>query len=69
MSLQMIPLRVRQMRLERAAPADAEWLRKTIEHTSRRFGTHVVARSDDLLEVVRVRSDSHPWMTPASVGR
>ena len=51
-SLRMIPLRVRQMRLERASQTDAGWLRTTIEHTSRRFGTRVAARSDDLLEVV-----------------
>lgn len=67
-SLQMIPLRVRQMRLERAAQADAEWLRKTMEHTSRRFGTRVASRPDDLLEVASLRSHTHTAMTPASVG-
>jgi poly-gamma-glutamate synthesis protein (capsule biosynthesis protein) len=67
-SLQMIPLRVRQMRLERASQADAEWLRTTIEHTSRRFGTRVVARSDDLLEAVSQRNHTHTRMTPASAG-
>ena len=51
-SLRMIPLHVRQMRLERASQTDAAWLRATIEHTSRRFGTGVAARPDDLLEVV-----------------
>ena len=50
-SLRMIPLRVRRMRLERASQADAEWLRATVEHTSRRFRTQVAARPDDLLEV------------------
>jgi poly-gamma-glutamate synthesis protein (capsule biosynthesis protein) len=50
-SMQLIPLHVRQMRLERASQSDAEWLRTTIEHTSRRFQTRVVARPDDLLEV------------------
>ncbi len=58
-SLRMIPLHVRRMRLERASQADAEWLRKTIEHTSRRFGIGVAARSDDLLEVVPLRGDTH----------
>ncbi len=58
-SLRMVPLRVRQMRLERASQTDAEWLRKTVEHTSRRFGIRVAARSDDLLEVVPVRGDTH----------
>jgi poly-gamma-glutamate capsule biosynthesis protein CapA/YwtB (metallophosphatase superfamily) len=67
-SLQMIPLRVRQMRLERAPQTDAEWLRKTIEHTSRRFKTRVTARPNDLLEVVSLRNDTHPRTTPAGVG-
>ncbi len=58
-SLRMIPLRVRRMRLERASQADAEWLRKTIEHTSRRFNTHVAASSDDLLEIVAPGNDTH----------
>jgi poly-gamma-glutamate capsule biosynthesis protein CapA/YwtB (metallophosphatase superfamily) len=50
--LRMIPPRVRRMRLERASQTDAEWLRATIEHTSRRFATRVVVRSDHLLEAV-----------------
>jgi poly-gamma-glutamate capsule biosynthesis protein CapA/YwtB (metallophosphatase superfamily) len=62
-SLQMIPLRVRRMRLERASQADAEWLRTTLERTSRKFGIHVAAGSNDLLEVVLMRSDKHPRMT------
>lgn len=57
-SLQMIPLRVRRMRLERAARPDAGWLRTTMEHTSRGFGTRVTARSDGLLEVATSRRTS-----------
>jgi poly-gamma-glutamate capsule biosynthesis protein CapA/YwtB (metallophosphatase superfamily) len=64
-SLRMIPLHVRRMRLERASQTDAEWLRATIEHTSRRFGTRVVARSDGLLEVVLHDGDTHPRRTRA----
>jgi poly-gamma-glutamate capsule biosynthesis protein CapA/YwtB (metallophosphatase superfamily) len=67
-SLRMIPLHVRQMRLERASQTDAAWLGTTIEHTSRRFGTRVAARPDDLLEVVSVPSDTPPRRTPAGVG-
>jgi len=52
-SLRMIPLRVRRMRLERAARTDAEWLRATLEHISRRFQIRVVVGSDELLEVAR----------------
>jgi poly-gamma-glutamate synthesis protein (capsule biosynthesis protein) len=67
-SLRMIPLRVRRMRLERAPQSDAEWLRTTIKHTSRRFQTRVVARSGDLLEVVSARTDPNTRMTRAGVG-
>lgn len=66
-SLRMIPLRVRRMRLERASQTDAEWLRATIEHTSRRFQTRVVARPDGLLEVIPGRSDA-ARMIPADAG-
>jgi hypothetical protein len=68
LSLQMIPPQVRRMRLERASQTDAEWLRATLERTSRQFGLHVAARSDDLLEVASLDSDTHPRMTPAGVG-
>ena len=64
-SLRMIPLRVQRIRLERASQTDAEWLRKTIEHTSRRFGTRIAARSDDLLEVASLHGDTHRRMTRA----
>jgi len=67
-SLQMIPLQVRRMRLERASQTDAEWLRATLERTSRQFGIRVAARPDDLLEVASLDSDTHPRMTPAGVG-
>jgi poly-gamma-glutamate capsule biosynthesis protein CapA/YwtB (metallophosphatase superfamily) len=67
-SLRMIPLRVQRMRLERASHNDAEWLRTTIEHTSRRFGTRIEVRSDDLLEVVLGHNGTHPRATQAGVG-
>ena len=54
LSLQMIPLYVRQKRLDRASQADAAWLRTTIEHISRRFGIQVIARPDELLEVTAI---------------
>jgi poly-gamma-glutamate capsule biosynthesis protein CapA/YwtB (metallophosphatase superfamily) len=59
-SLQMIPLHIRRMQLERASQTDAEWLRATIEHTSRQFGIRITARPDDLLEVVSLRSETIP---------
>lgn len=49
--IRMLPLRVRRMRLERASRADAEWLRATVEHISRRFEIDVAAISDGLLAV------------------
>lgn len=55
--LRMIPLRVRRMRLEHAAHTDAEWLRATIEHISRGFGTRVTAEPDGLLTVVSSGTD------------
>jgi poly-gamma-glutamate synthesis protein (capsule biosynthesis protein) len=67
-SLRMIPLRVRLMRLERTSHVDTAWLRATVEDTSRRFGTRVVARSDDFLEVTSSRRGT-PTPTPsAAVG-
>ncbi len=54
LSLQMIPMRVRRMRLERASQADAAWLRANIEHISSRFRIQVIARPDELLEVKAV---------------
>jgi poly-gamma-glutamate capsule biosynthesis protein CapA/YwtB (metallophosphatase superfamily) len=66
--LRIVPLRVRRMRLERATQMDAEWLRTTMEHTSRRFGTRVAARPDGLLEVVSGRRDMHTRTTRAGIG-
>ena len=50
-ALRVLPLRVRRMRLQRVARTDAEWLRTTVEHISRRFQTRVESGSDELLEV------------------
>lgn len=40
-SLQALPFRIRRFRLERAGPADAAWLARTLEEWSRPFGTAV----------------------------
>jgi len=40
-TLHMTPLRARRMRLEHASHQDAEWLRSTLQHISRRFETRV----------------------------
>jgi poly-gamma-glutamate capsule biosynthesis protein CapA/YwtB (metallophosphatase superfamily) len=52
LSLRMVPVRVRRMSLECASQADAAWLRATIERISRRFRIRVIARPDELLQVV-----------------
>jgi poly-gamma-glutamate capsule biosynthesis protein CapA/YwtB (metallophosphatase superfamily) len=49
--LRMVPMRVRQMRLERAGREDAEWLRSTVEHASGSFGTRLVGHADGTLRV------------------
>ena len=60
-ALRMLPLRVRRMRLECVPRTDAEWLRSTLEHISRRFRTPVVAGPDDLLVVRLNRANpAHP---------
>lgn len=51
LALQLVPMRVRQMRLERAPAPDVEWLRGTAERTSRQFGTRVSTGPDGLLDV------------------
>jgi poly-gamma-glutamate capsule biosynthesis protein CapA/YwtB (metallophosphatase superfamily) len=58
LSLRLIPLCVRRMRLERASQADTAWLRATIEHISRQFRIQVSARPDALLQVVSVGTDT-----------
>jgi poly-gamma-glutamate capsule biosynthesis protein CapA/YwtB (metallophosphatase superfamily) len=47
--LQMVPMRMRRMRLERAPDKDAEWLRATVEEVSERFGTRVDNAPDGVL--------------------
>lgn len=68
LSLRMIPLRVRRMRLERASQPEAEWLRATLEHTSRPFGTRVAARSDGMLEVRSLPRGTQARRASAGVG-
>ncbi len=67
-ALQMIPLHVRRMRLELASRADAEWLRTTMAHISRRFGTRVAAGPYDLLEVTSLPSGIRTRRTSEPVG-
>lgn len=50
-SLSMVPMRTRRMRLERASRDDAEWLRATLEHVGEPFGTRVQKTAEDVLAV------------------
>ena len=52
--LRMTPLQIRQMRLNRAAPHDAEWLTDTLTRISSDFGSRVGAADDGSL-VLRPR--------------
>jgi poly-gamma-glutamate capsule biosynthesis protein CapA/YwtB (metallophosphatase superfamily) len=49
--LQMVPMRMRRMRLEHAPGDDAEWLRATVEEMSGRFGTRIDHAPDGVLTV------------------
>jgi poly-gamma-glutamate capsule biosynthesis protein CapA/YwtB (metallophosphatase superfamily) len=50
-TLRMVPMLARRMRLERAALEDSEWLRSILEHNSRSFGTRVDREGDGTLLV------------------
>lgn len=49
--LEMVPMRVRRFRLERAAAEDAEWLRGTLDREGRALGTHVAADEQGTLSL------------------
>jgi len=39
--LRLVPMQIRQMKLNRASRADAEWLAELLDRESRRFGVRV----------------------------
>jgi poly-gamma-glutamate synthesis protein (capsule biosynthesis protein) len=47
--LRMAPMRIRRMRLTRASPAEAEWLRDRLTTISEAFGSRVRRSEGDLL--------------------
>ena len=48
--LRLVPMEIRRMRLHRAGPEDAGWLRRTLERESERFGVSFTpTESGDLL--------------------
>ena len=47
--LRMAPLHARQMRLQHASGADAQWLHATLDRVSRRFGSRIDLKPDRML--------------------
>jgi poly-gamma-glutamate capsule biosynthesis protein CapA/YwtB (metallophosphatase superfamily) len=45
-ALEMVPLQIRRFQLMGASPADADWLHRTLDRESRRFGARVEAAPD-----------------------
>ena len=48
-SLEMVPMQIRKMRLNRASRADEEWLAATLERESKALNTHVRLGADHVL--------------------
>ncbi|NIR58710.1 MAG: CapA family protein [Gammaproteobacteria bacterium] len=48
-ALRMVPMRMRRLRLERAGPADAAWLRDRLDGEGRRLGTRLEHRANATL--------------------
>jgi poly-gamma-glutamate synthesis protein (capsule biosynthesis protein) len=55
--LRMIPTRMRRMQLARAEPADATWLRDTVNAISRRFGARFELAEDGALMLAEQGAD------------
>lgn len=51
-SLEMVPLQIRNMRLNRASRADAEWLGSTLTREGEPLGTRIRLGTDDVLRLV-----------------
>jgi poly-gamma-glutamate capsule biosynthesis protein CapA/YwtB (metallophosphatase superfamily) len=47
--MEMVPMQIKKMRLNRAAPADSAWLRDTLERVSAPYGSHVDLHSNGTL--------------------
>ncbi|MFI5715500.1 CapA family protein [Nocardia sp. NPDC051750] len=52
-AVRMLPLRIRHIQLDRAGPADTQWLRSMLGEISRRFGTRISIGPDGLLTAHR----------------
>jgi poly-gamma-glutamate capsule biosynthesis protein CapA/YwtB (metallophosphatase superfamily) len=47
--LEMTPMQIRKMRLNRAAPVDSAWIRDTLERVSAPYGSHIDLQSNGTL--------------------
>ena len=45
-SMKMVPMQIRNLRLNYTSPEDREWLRKVLDRESRKFGTGVIQNED-----------------------
>ncbi len=49
--LRLVPMQVRRFQLRRAAPADVQWIQRTLQREAERFGTTVSLNPDSSLSV------------------
>jgi poly-gamma-glutamate synthesis protein (capsule biosynthesis protein) len=59
LELELVPLQARRMRLHLAKEDDIEWLRRTLDRVSRRFGVRIDRRSTDSIEMI-IRGGTRP---------
>lgn len=60
LSLRLAPMRIARMRLQRASPAEAAWLRDTLDRVSAPFGTRVTLDADHRLFVAGIPAAPGP---------
>ena len=49
LGLELRPLRIRKLRLERASASDRGWLAETLDRECRRFGGRIIERDEALV--------------------
>jgi len=54
MSLRMVPMQLRRLRLQHASAADAEWLTRVLDRESRAFGTQISLQQDGSLALAGI---------------
>jgi hypothetical protein len=51
--LTLVPYHTRQFRLQRATPADTDWLQATLDRESAGFGTRIIRNNGQLVAALR----------------